>query len=579
MGFFKTYLVFVKMDGDDFIYRNTKTNTLETHKEIVLTARGNVKESKEQRKERRQKKFKENINEYLDSVKKEAFEDPKYETFAKPAKYNIGKKSGEAVFTREKGESPRSIVNKWSLIRYRGNPLSKHSPKKGITKEEHSKAQGVYKSKEGKAINPSARHIILRTSVIHHSPGYKYQLRDFIYTRYYGKIQNNQLLTLRRFAFPAEDNIIRPVQFNASGKPFRTGQAALATAVTWMGEKPGNSMKEILKFNVGFKWKEATSELQTINSQPRDRGKIGSFIDSSPIAQRIEGGLAGESATQTRRRQKQGGSWDPMKQTYPNHELAPLNIIKQVQVREAGLNFSQEFSLKFHYDLKGIPGVSPKIAFLDVLANLLVMTYNQAPFWGGAVRYTGGGKIGKPFGDLKKLQSGDIKGFMSSVVNDLSSSITKGVKDIMKGGDSKILNNVLGGAMMDLLGGPQGGEVAKAFLTGDPTGNWHLTIGNPLNPIAVIGNLICTDTEFSFDGPLGYEDFPSKLDVTIKLKPGRPRDKADIESMFNAGRGRLYIAEDGALDPSVSYDVDAYGKIYGDKNNNLARKAANFGNG
>jgi hypothetical protein len=168
---------------------------------------------------------------------------------------------------------------------------------------------------------------------------------------------------------------------------------------------------------------------------------------------------------------------------------------------------------------------------------------------------------------------------MSSVVNDLSSSITKGVKDIMKGGDSKILNNVLGGAMMDLLGGPQGGEVAKAFLTGDPTGNWHLTIGNPLNPIAVIGNLICTDTEFSFDGPLGYEDFPSKLDVTIKLKPGRPRDKADIESMFNAGRGRLYIAEDGALDPSVSYDVDAYGKIYGDKNNNLARKAANFGNG
>jgi hypothetical protein len=346
-----------------------------------------------------------------------------------------------------------------------------------------------------------------------------------------------------------------------------------------MGEKPGNSMKEILKFSVGFKWKEATSELQTINSQPRDRGKIGSFIDSSPIAQRIEGGLAGESATQTRRRQKQGGSWDPMKQTYPNHELAPLNIIKQVQVREAGLTFSQEFTLKFHYDLKGIPGVSPKLAFLDVLANLLVLTYNQAPFWGGATRYTGGGKVGKPFGDLKKLQGGDIKGFMKSVVSDLSSTITKGVKDIMKGGDSKILNNVLGGAMMDLLGGPQGGEVAKAFLTGDPTGNWHLTIGNPLNPIAVMGNLICTDTEFSFDGPLGYEDFPSKLDVTIKLKPGRPRDKADIESMFNAGRGRLYIAEEGALDPSVSYDVDAYGKIYGDKNNNLARKAANFGNG
>lgn len=248
-------------------------------------------------------------------------------------------------------------------------------------------------------------------------------------------------------------------------------------------------------------------------------------------------------------------------------------------MREAGLNFSQEFSLKFQYDLKGIPGVSPKLAFLDVLANLLILTYNEAPFWGGAVRYTGGGKKGKPFGDLKKLQSGDIKGFMGSVVKDLAGTITKGVKDIMKGGDSKILNNILGGAMMDLLGGPQGGTVAAAFLTGDPTGPWHLTVGNPLNPIAVIGNLACTDTTFEFEGPLGYEDFPTTLNVTIKLKPGMPRDKGAIESMFNAGRGRLYLAEDGVLDPGVTYDVDAYGKVQGDKNGNLARAAAKFANG
>ena len=73
--------------------------------------------------------------------------------------------------------------------------------------------------------------------------------------------------------------------------------------------------------------------------------------------------------------------------------------------------------------------------------------------------------------------------------------------DLSQMGDSKILNNVIGGGLMDLFGGPQGGQVAQAFLTGEATGHWHLTIGNPLNPIAVIGNLGCTKANFEFDGP------------------------------------------------------------------------------
>jgi len=31
------------------------------------------------------------------------------------------------------------------------------------------------------------------------------------------------------------------------------------------------------------------------------------------------------------------------------------------------------------------------------------------------------------------------------------------------------------------------------LLVGEPVGEWHLTVGNPLNPIMVIGNLICQD--------------------------------------------------------------------------------------
>tara|TARA_B100001287_G_scaffold273095_1_gene275917 strand:+ start:879 stop:2645 length:1767 start_codon:yes stop_codon:yes gene_type:complete len=565
--------------GEIWEYTNTKTGQVQKMPFMLFGAKGNPKMTfKLMRKQMSNiQKFMANKN-LVDSLKKDLAGPPLYETFKKPAKYNISKKSGKKQYFQEKGEAPRALANKWSLMRYRGTPMTSHTNKDGISKDEYKKAQ-VFLGNGDVPKNPSGRTIIVECAKLKDSPGYQYKYSDFIFTKYYGKIANNQMLTLRRFPFPCEDNIIRPKKWGNNGKSYSSKQNALAQAVTWMGEKPGNQLNAILKFTVGYNWKDAESKMQEINSQPRDRGKLGGFLDSMPFSENIQGGLAGESAATTYRRKQQGGGWDPMKQTYPNHSLVPLNIIKSVRVREAGLTFSQEFKLQFEYDMKGVPGVSPKIAFLDVLSNLLILTYTTAPFWGGAVRYTGGGKKGQPFGDLKKLQSGDIKGFLGTVVKDLAGMVTNGVKDLMKGGDSKILNNVLGGALMDLLGGPQGGQVAAAFLSGDATGNWHLTIGNPLNPIAVIGNLTCENAEFEFDGPLGYEDFPSKLKVTITCKPARPRDKSDIESMFNAGRGRMYITEAGTMDPNESYDVDAYGRVYGDKKANAARQASKFSNG
>jgi hypothetical protein len=117
---------------------------------------------------------------------------------------------------------------------------------------------------------------------------------------------------------------------------------------------------------------------------------------------------------------------------------------------------------------------------------------------------------------------------------------------------------------MKMFNSPQGGEAVMALLTGDPTGQWHVTIGNPLNPIAVIGNLACTNTSVNFEGAMGVQDFPEKMVVTVTLKPGRPRDKAEIESMFNSGRGRFYIQpNDGTADVNSTLNVDPYGKTKG----------------
>lgn len=472
------------------------------------------------------------------------------------------------------GKAPRSAVNNWSLLKYRGAPIQG-----GYDFQAYKSLK--LNANSGALLNPTAKTIIEECRKTEKSDGYQYKMADFVYCEHYGKIPNNHMLTLRRFAFPVEDNIISPKAFDADGRPYDSQQPALATAVTWMSPKIGNTLNEILKFSVGYNWTEAKAELQEINSQSRDRGMLGTALDSFPLSQNVQGGIAGESATSTYRREQQGENWDPIKQTYPNHSLVPLNVIDSVQIREKGLKWSQEFSLTFMFDMKGIPNTSPKVAMLDVLANMLILTSNQAPFWGGAVRYTGGGKKGKPLGDLKKLQAGDLKGFFGSIVKDLSKTISGGVKDLLKGGDSNILNNVLGGGAMKLLGGPQGGQIAAALLTGEATGQWHLTIGNPLNPIAVIGNLAMQDADFELMGPLGYEDFPTKLKVTIKLQPGRPRDKADIESMFNAGKGRLYVAEEGILDINgESYDVDAYGRRNGTTQmKKMNTKIGKFANG
>ena len=81
-----------------------------------------------------------------------------------------------------------------------------------------------------------------------------------------------------------------------------------------------------------------------------------------------------------------------------------------------------------------------------------------------------------------------------------------------------------------------------------------------MNPMIVAGNLTLQDAEFAFEGPLGYEGFPSKLKVTITLKPGRARDKGEIESMFNAGRGRMYLQSDAYNPGSSEVITTPYGK-------------------
>jgi len=471
------------------------------------------------------------------------------------------------------GSRPYSAFNKYSLVNYRGTPLNSINSTGEDGLGEFDGGSIYQKIQPADLINPTVSKIIEITSQNTENYGYRYQYSDFALAKYYNKIPNNLLITLRRFAFPAPDDIVTTRGIGPDGKMEDLQQPDIARAVTWIGEAPGNNIGEILKFNHGFGWKTETANVQTIESRNKEStGKLGNFIQNSKIASAVVNAAAGKDALDSNAAQQNAG-YDSFSNTYPNHIFGPLNIIKDVLVREQGLKFEQQFSLKFEYELRAFEGANPKIMMLDQLANILALTYNNAPFWGGSVRYVGDGAVSKPLGNLSKLREGDYSGFIGSIFSDFGKMVggKDGIggmggtaKDILSGDfgalkSNKFLNNMLGGSMMEMLNTPQGGQAVASLLTGDPTGQWHVTIGNPLNPIMVIGNLVLEDCEIVFDGPTGIQDFPERMTVTIKLKPGRPRDKAEIESMFNSGRGRFYIQPDDVADINKTVDISQYG--------------------
>ena len=87
-------------------------------------------------------------------------------------------------------------------------------------------------------------------------------------------------------------------------------------------------------------------------------------------------------------------------------------------------------------------------------------------------------------------------------------------------------------------------QVDGNILVGEPVGEWHLTIGNPLNPIMVIGNLICKSMKVDWEEELGPDDFPIGFKVTYTLEHAMARDSDAIQSMFNRGMGKFYTLPD-----------------------------------
>jgi len=427
-------------------------------------------------------------------------------------------------------EGTQALFNRYYTFFYSG-PYGANGGAAG------TQSTNYFESDDGWAMNDARRNPTAATIINWARQGsavncIDYAWEDFLYCKHYGRVPNNYMVTLRRFGMPVTDNLI-------NSKNMTTPD--VGRMVAWM-DGESNKMDDLLKFNVKLKWKEHKSSIEAKSGGGSKGTGDGSLV----------GKILGATDSKGSKAALKGNANSDPYSNMTNKTLGPINVVDAMQVRDRGLFFTQSLKIVFEYENRSIDGINGKIAFLDLIMNVLMVTYNRGDFWGGAIRYTGGSKSSNPLAGeegMAKLAAGDFGGFLDSMVTGMSSRLDdltggaglsmEGIGNAMKSVGGNIASRAAGGAM-DKMGRPQA-QATMALLTGEDTGEWHITIGNPLRPIMSLGNMILEDTSIQLLGPLDKDDFPTKLKVECTLKPARSRDRDDVQMMFVPNNAeRLY---------------------------------------
>lgn len=494
--------------------------------------------------------------------------------------------------------------------------LGKGGDGKNVLYQESEMTKGLEKITPNKSRNPTAAQIIAETTGDKTTPAYLdpisdyrgqvYNVKDFIFCKYYGIIPNNRMITLRRFPHPTLDSLRTipnaqvgdfgfekdgKVSFKSRGVPDldklydRKGETnaslPVAQAVTFFGGDTGNTLNTILGINTGLNFTPDTQAAMK-NEQTGDPGLMNSpygdlmksILTGSGVEFNTEG--ADNLISTLLTPQKNINALQRMILDQAVSEDGPLskkifvnvNTVNQMMIRSQGLNGGFEaFSLDFHYNLTSAGRSNSKLLFLDLMTNLLSIGSDYAQFLSPELRLSqtsvGLGFPGGPAGYAKSIVDpiGYIKDTVSKMLSkdnvdrqlsnetrlkDQTSKIAEEVKAFANdpskglGPDSTLMKSIsvmLSDAFLKKI------YFSPIMLSGYPTGDWHLVVGNPLNPIAMIGNLVCTNIKITFSDDLGPDDFPTEMKATYQLQPGRQRHRGDYESMLNRGNGRLYLGQ------------------------------------
>ena len=442
-----------------------------------------------------------------------------------------------------------------------------------------------------------------------------FRYSDFMYCKDLGKVANNHLIVLRKFPHPVGDNIYTRMTSSSED----TLSPDVGRLISWFGTDD-NKIEDICQFNYNTEWKRVEANIDEINSSEDEKvstiASLVNFMNPSYRQQVIEGvagssklfGNIGSSITNIKMLNKipgfktaagitsklfegELGQYKTVPQAQYNADknykvYEPMNSLQANHIEGSKLIFNQSFNLNFSYKLRAYDNINPRSAFIDLIGNILEVTYKRGRFWGGSRRLFGppqnkeGWKMTQDLVDMAfdkaggifdKIATGDID--FSSMLSGIGDGIWNLAKGTVKGiaEKTKIISKMISGnedTGSNMQGNMQGalqkasGKVHEglnvaaaimkakiglpqiyawhAYVNADNVGYWHLSIGNPRNPFMVIGNLIMTSAKIQQSGPLGLDDFPTDLRVTVTLEHAKPRDITEISKMYTMGQSTIY---------------------------------------
>ena len=470
-----------------------------------------------------------------------------------------------------------SVINPYHLVRYHSlkKQDSENSPeltKLGVPNEDTNYT--------GLADNPAYKNPSTSFIIYHFNEGpgkklyeRKYSYSDFLYLKHYHPFNNNRLITLRRYMIPVYDECRVAIK-DATPELRRP----IAQAFSYL-DYSSNSLNTLTKMTVNIKTKNIsgagvgnnTNGTTTLTEAAEILGLNGDTTSKS-VGIKMLSLLSGQA--------EEGNfkTWTSAYDPWSNGPLqdlvyGPVNVITGAEIRDRGLTFSHigDLKIQFEYSSKTIEHVNQKAVMLDIFSNMLALTYNHALFWGGENRFLIDRanfplvRAEAMYQFLKNKNIADAGKQVASSASTAFKSIQNIFDEVTKGNIGQILSNdnltnvkefftqfallnndSLKNYQKTIL------EGTKAELTGAPTGEWHLQVGNPFAPIMMLGNLWCTQCDFEFNNELSIDDFPTELKFTCTLKPGRERDASDVQSIFNSGGGRIYYPRQSGVDVNAS---------------------------
>jgi hypothetical protein len=384
-------------------------------------------------------------------------------------------------------------------------------------------------------------------------PALQLRFQDFVYCKNLGVLPNNRLIVLRRFRNGVPDNLFNH-HANKLNKGESTFMQPIATMVSWL--KPEEnfismSFSEQWRTNqqadIFSLFKEAYQQVSGGNKGAQD--KSGDFFNTE-LLNFSDTGVIYSILNALGYDTKGSDGTSP----YTNEPGGNPNLVRNSATRVVGgggLSSNVGFTLKFEYEMRYIRGVDPGIAMLDLISNSFRMGTSVSQF-----------RLDMSVlksENLKKIINNDFQiewekfapqfmSIMGNVYKETTDFLANGykyAKKVVTGGTEVLSDETqkfVDGTAKHIISRYR--EAIKAALsaeTGMASGIWHVTIGNPKNPVISCGDLVITTSTLELGKELGYNDFPTTFSYSITLASARERGRNELERIFNAGRGRVYV--------------------------------------